>query len=665
MSGKRAHSGTGVPGDDPDSKRMRGNDGSPAPPPAQAMSELTEKEKKSADTKARIAALKERMKTGAPPPPPPRTPAVAAPSPTPPPPPPAQAPPASDAEAKKAAAAERIAAFKASMAAKQKANGTAPPASNSTQAAMHQRIKEQKEQRYGRCSVGTFVHSVLTLRPRRLQDEKEQAAARARSDTPGTSHSPSQQEETRPAPRTGLKHAPLHPLLMGDTVAPSTGKGPKFSTMKGNQAPKVNPYLADFENDDAGKKGLERERKKGLTFAAPGKHIRQANALRDQLALEEMKARIAAETRRTEIEEASDRSLLVSEPPEVEWWDEGLLPLEQNSYDDWENPARNRIENTEENGSIITNLVQHPRLDEPPQDKFAPPPKPMMLTAKEQAKVRRQRRMADMKEEQAKVRLGLVEPPPPKVKKSNMMRVLGEEAVKDPTAVEARVNREIAAREAGHVANNEERKLTKEQRQEKLKQQQAGDEALGIRIAVFRVLSLVSGKHRFAVDINAKQNNCTGIVVLHPSMSLIVVEGGAHSLKNYRKALHRIRWTENLAPQSTSENSTATTFIGNKANQERAEDRGFDRGWLSPWSEATDFGGNFLLKDLSDNTCVEVWEGEMKERKFRRWESRICGTDGEAMEVLRRANMENMWTLAKNVEGGLPEVPVGSTAMDT
>ena len=82
----------------------------------------------------------------------------------------------------------------------------------------------------------------------------------------------------------------------------------------------------------------------------------------------------------------------------------------------------------------------------------------MYLTSTEQAKLRRQRRMADLKEEQAKIRLGLVPAPPPKVKKGNLMRVLGEEAVKDPTAVEARVNREIADRHAKHLQANEERK---------------------------------------------------------------------------------------------------------------------------------------------------------------------------------------------------------------
>jgi U4/U6 small nuclear ribonucleoprotein PRP3 len=57
------------------------------------------------------------------------------------------------------------------------------------------------------------------------------------------------------------------------------------------------------------------------------------------------------------------------------------------------------------------------------------------------------------------------------------MRVLGEEAVKDPTAVEARVNREIADRHEKHLEINEERRLTKEQRNEKLARNQEKDVA--------------------------------------------------------------------------------------------------------------------------------------------------------------------------------------------
>ena len=44
------------------------------------------------------------------------------------------------------------------------------------------------------------------------------------------------------------------------------------------------------------------------------------------------------------------------------------------------------------------------------------------------------------------IRQGLLEPPKPKVKLSNMMRVLGSEATADPTAVEAQVRQQMEDR---------------------------------------------------------------------------------------------------------------------------------------------------------------------------------------------------------------------------
>ena len=51
------------------------------------------------------------------------------------------------------------------------------------------------------------------------------------------------------------------------------------------------------------------------------------------------------------------------------------------------------------------------------------------------------------KEKQELVRQGLLEPPPPKVKIGNLMRVLGEQAVADPTAIEAQVRGQMADRQ--------------------------------------------------------------------------------------------------------------------------------------------------------------------------------------------------------------------------
>ena len=331
-----------------------------------------------------------------------------------------------------------------------------------------------------------------------------------------------------------------------------------------------------------------------------------------------MQRELQEEARKKGLEQATEKSFLVQAPPDIEWWDEGLV--NGKDYDNLDDPAKMNFD-------VITQYVQHPVLLEPPQEKNMPAPKPMFLTKTEQAKLRRQRRMEDHKEEQAKIRLGLKEPPPPKVKKSNLMRVLGQEAVKDPTAVEARVNREIAQRAADHETMNEERALTHEQKLEKLATKQEADASKGIKVCVYKIDNLSYGKHRYQIDVNAKQNALTGITLLNPKMNLVIVEGGAHSINAYRKLmLNRIKWDQNAPPQSASER-----------NREAEQD----------WLKGVDERG--IVKDLSFNKCTLVWEGDEKARSFKRWGSKVCETDGEAKDLLSRNKMENMWTLAQSI----------------
>lgn len=452
-------------------------------------------------------------------------------------------------------------------------------------------------------------------------------------------------ETTRTQERSGRGglSVGLHPSLLEASSNRTTNnhQRPKFSTTKGNKQPeksRENPYLADEDEAKDPQYRANERKSKALNFFEHGKFIAQGNAQREAAELEEMKRRIALDARKTEMEEASDRAFVVPKPPSIEWWDEAALPAGQTSYESLNQIDLSTIASSE---TVISDLICHPVLLVPPQEKFLQPMKPLMLTSKEMAKLRRQRRRADMKEEQARIRMGLVPPPPPKVKKSNMMRVLGEQAVKDPTAVEARVNREIAQRQHDHESSNAERALTKEQRQEKLKTQQSEDAAKGLKIAVFRVDDLSSGKHRYQVDIGAKQNALTGVVIMNPSMYLIIVEGGDHSMKTFKKLLlNRIKWTENEPPKT---NSNPTTFTGTRSEEaSRLKGKGSKAAeWCNPFHE------DGSLKDLSANRCLLVWEGDETELKYKKWEPRTCETDGEAKDFLKRTGMENMWTLAR------------------
>lgn len=471
---------------------------------------------------------------------------------------------------------------------------------------------------------------------------------------PLQTYQPPMYEDTFTKARGGLDVG-LHPTLMADAGASYDTRSPKTqrstvaskfpTTMANRRAPspispsgkkldlsgpsleeaRQNPY---FDSSLGAQTAMPRSHKsRQLLFNQKGKYIAQATALRRQAALEAMKKRIAESSRKAGIDEelSTEKAFLVSAPPEIEWWDEGLV-----SGSDYSSDLKIDSED-----SIITLYIQHPVPLDPPQEIQMPPPKPMFLTPKETAKIRRQRRAADLKEQQAKVRLGLEPAPPPKVKKNNLMRVLGEEAVKDPTAVEARVNREIAERAQKHEEMNQDRKLTKEARHEKLAQQQRRDLQLGVHVRVYKIHSLANGKHRFKIAKNAEQNALTGICIQSPKFALVIVEGGLHSIKAYEKLmLNRIDWTENNAslPEAVRE-----------GNKKAKEDLPPPPNFLQPEDEE----GH--LKDLGDNKCIEVWKGEQKQRGFRKWGSRVCETEKEAVDALSRAKMESMWTLAKSM----------------
>lgn len=182
-----------------------------------------------------------------------------------------------------------------------------------------------------------------------------------------------------------------------------------------------NPY---FDDKAAAQEPTGRQRTpRQLVFNQKGKYIQQGNALRRQAALEAMKRRIAEQTRKAGIDEDLDveKNFVVEAPPNIEWWDEGLV--DGSTYKDIDDASKLKITTPD---SIVTEYIQHPVALEPPQERLAVSAKPMYLTSKEQAKIRRQRRMAELKEMQAKIRLGLVPAPPPKVKKGNLMRVLGD-----------------------------------------------------------------------------------------------------------------------------------------------------------------------------------------------------------------------------------------------
>ncbi|GFT09070.1 hypothetical protein TNCV_4105332 [Trichonephila clavipes] len=240
-------------------------------------------------------------------------------------------------------------------------------------------------------------------------------------------------------------------------------------------------YEQKFYDPRVSAKTFQRPRK-SFKFHDRGKFEQLAQRLRTKAQLEKLQEEIAQAAKKTGISSATKLALIVprkeykeGEVPEVEWWDSYIL--QSDNYDKY---------NEESKLEGVTALVEHPIQMKSPCDASQPVFIPLYLTKKERKKLRRQNRREAWKEKQEKIRLGLEPPPEPKVRMSNLMRVLGNQAVQDPTKVEAHVREQMAKRQKAHEEANAARKLTAEQKREKKIRKLKEDTSTGVNVAVYR-----------------------------------------------------------------------------------------------------------------------------------------------------------------------------------
>merc|ERR1712118_144810 len=186
----------------------------------------------------------------------------------------------------------------------------------------------------------------------------------------------------------------------------------------------------------------------------------------------------------------------------------------------------------------ITFFVEHP-----PAVKAALPEAEikvdMHLAPAERKKFRKLRKQERTRDYQDKIKMGLTKPPHPKVKMSNLMRVLGDQAIADPSAIERKVRQEMKERSAAHEARNEANKLAPEERRaKKIDKWKNIKEHEGCTVLLFKVKSL-SKRYVYKIDQNAQQHHMTVFCVVSPAGNFVIVEGNLKAARRYRRLMLR------------------------------------------------------------------------------------------------------------------------------
>jgi len=297
--------------------------------------------------------------------------------------------------------------------------------------------------------------------------------------------------------------------------------------------------------------------------------------------------------------------ILRREPiPDVEWWDMPFLREidgQKKTY-------------TEVNVEKITPYIEHPIPIKITAEKEVAEAPMMHLTPKERKKLRRLKRQERTQEIRDKIKMGILMPPPPKVKMSNLMKVLGDEAIADPSTVERKVRNQVEQRRKEHEQRNEARKLPAEERKQKKKEKWMAEQEPTTQVLVFKIKDLGNKRHLFKIDMNAQQFHLTGCCITCPGVAnIVIIEGGPRAVKRYRKLMmRRIKWTE---------------------DQQDDED-----------SDGGDDDDNVTAPKLQDH-CVLIWEGVVKNRNFKNWKVTHARSEAEARKTLADRGSEHYWEM--------------------
>lgn len=344
-------------------------------------------------------------------------------------------------------------------------------------------------------------------------------------------------------------------------------------------------------------------------FHEQGKFQQVASRMRMKAQLDKLQSEISQIARKTGINSVTALALVAprsgdkkeEEEIDLEWWDSVILQTRSYEGEDGQPNLRQ---------DTITNLIEHPIQMRAPTDPLTLPYLPVFLTEKERKKLRRTNRREAWKEKQENIRLGLEPAPQAKVRISNLMRVLGNEAIQDPTKIEAHVKEQMAKRLQNHQEANASRKLTADQRREKKeKKLQEDTSTTGVHVAVYRVKDLSNLSKKFKIETNAKQLFMTGCAVIFKDVNVVIVEGGPKQQKKYKNLmLRRIRWEEDVVKVNKHDTAAVQTEMR--------------------------------------NACQLVWEGTTKKRNFGDLIFKLCPSEIVAREHFRKHGVEHYWDLA-------------------
>jgi len=225
------------------------------------------------------------------------------------------------------------------------------------------------------------------------------------------------------------------------------------------------------------------------------------------------------------------------------------------------------------------------------------------------------------RERQDLVSAGMIPAKEPRLKLSNMMAILMDEAVADPSAVEKKVRAQMAKRAQAHLEHNASRKLSKQAKSEKLRKKLQEDTRKKSDVTIYLAPDLSSKQVRFKIDANANQYNMTGVGVISDIANVVVLEGGPKGTKKFKGLMmRRIKWQTDEAAEIDDDDD----------------------------DDDSDY--EYQQESSSKKGAKLIWQGIQSQRKFLNFRFETCSSEASARKFFADKGLEHYWDQALNAK---------------
>lgn len=332
---------------------------------------------------------------------------------------------------------------------------------------------------------------------------------------------------------------------------------------------------------------VKQKNKKPLRFIREGVFTKEENELNNPKLNYKKKRKIK------ELFYSNDESIFSKvSTPEFEHWDMPFIKPKE-TVSEGEFPFEILVYK-------INNLIEHPIPVEPHYDPDENVSSTIFLTPKEKARLRRRNRQEKVLERQDRVRMGIDPPIQPKLKLTNLLNILNEKAIAEPSNIESEINKQKEERIKLHEIRNSSLKLSPENEcNKKVRKWKLDPDSPIVHAAIFKIGNLSNKRYIFKIDRNAQDCHLTGCCVISSiDPCIILVEGSKKSVQFYKNLLlSRIKWSE---PSDTA------TY------------------------------------------CSLIWEGIRPSKIFFKWKVYYCHSKEDAYRFFLDNNSLDLWSISQN-----------------